>query len=1122
MKKTLQFIKLMSRLVFYGMIFQIICFSMLLANKGDAQVNLSANSISMDLRQVNLNIKTGSYNLQEIFELIEQNTDFKFFYDKKTLRQSNAIQLEAGNSSLYQILLEISRQSSLHFKQVNKNINVKIIEKAKDDVDWIEISKLEQAITITGRVTSSDSPEGLPGVNVIVKGTSQGTVTDIQGRYSLEIPANGTVLVFSSVGYILEEVEVGSRSVIDITLTADITSLDEIVVVGFGTQNRRDLTGSVSSADLDAFKEAPNVNLLQSLQGAVPGIQIGQVNQAGQEPSLSVRGETTLSGNRNAVIVVDGIIYRGRIGDINPNDVKSVDILKDASSTAVYGAQAANGVILITTKSGRSARKPSITYNSYVSTSSPTVDAGLLGREGNLQKVRDVEFRNAYLAPDYTVPNPDWDFNNSELNPPHMQGVANGTDYDWWSELTSPGYINDHNLGISGGSENSSYFLSGGYTDQTGFITNDKYKRATVRINLETDVNQWLTLGTNSFGSFTDFSGNTPNFRSVAFMSPLIVPRDENGEFIINPAGNNDVNPFLAPSADDSNLSSNISSILYGIVKVPGINGLTYRINFSNNIRSTNHSYSNVYDAGLTGVAFKNLSSTRDQMLDNIVNYENKFGDHSLNLTLLSGFNKVQFERTNARSQNFSNLNLSYNSLQQGTIPLVSSGAYDETLIYQMGRVNYNYLSRYLITATLRRDGYSGFSRNNKTALFPSIGLGWVMSEESFFSTGLVDFLKIRASYGKNGNQTSRYSSLARVRSGEDLRYVFGDGAPTIQGQAISSLANNDLRWETTLGLNLGMDFDLLKGRINGSMEFYHTKTSDLLWAKVLPRVSGFNTIQTNLGELENTGFELNIGASPIKTNDLQWNFNFVFSTNDNRIVTLLGEDSDGDGKEDDLVASGLFIGKSIGTIYNYELDGIWQLNDEVPNGFFPGTYRIVDQNGDGQITPEDDRVFLGRREPAYRFGIQNTVLYKNFSLRFFINSIQGGKDGYKSENHPTGVAQSPGAASNSNFFGFYDYWSTVNPNGSYPQTWLTPLVSPVNFVQRNFIRLQDISIGYDFGSRFKEKLQIDGMRVFISGKNLLTLTDWDGWDPETGQGIGIANAFPVMKTYTAGFEITF
>ncbi|MGB3849251.1 MAG: carboxypeptidase-like regulatory domain-containing protein, partial [Tunicatimonas sp.] len=362
-------------------------------------------------------------------------------------------------------------------------------------LSWGWFPSLAQDRTISGTVTDLVENSELPGVNILVKGTAVGTITDVEGNYTLSVPASAETLVFSSVGYETLEESINNRSTINIALAPDIQSLSEVVVIGYGTQKREDVTGSVVSAPLEAFEEAPNTNILQSLAGSTPGINIGQVATAGEEPNIQIRGQSSINGNQDPLIVLDGVYYRGRLADLNPKDIASVDVLKDASSKAVYGAQAANGVIIITTKSGKSAQKPVISYAGSYTTQSPANELTPEGRAGYLQGVRDVDWQNSYLAPDYAQENPDWSLeNDTGLFPPLLAGLAAGNDYNWVDEVTDPGYITDHQLSVRGSGPNTSYFLSGGYTEQQGWVLNDKYRRITARINVDTEITNWLTI----------------------------------------------------------------------------------------------------------------------------------------------------------------------------------------------------------------------------------------------------------------------------------------------------------------------------------------------------------------------------------------------------------------------------------------------------------------------------------------------------------------------------------------------------------------------------------------------------------------------------------------------------
>ena len=413
-----------------------------------------------------------------------------------------------------------------------------------------------------------------------------------------------------------------------------------------------------------------------------------------------------------------------------------------------------------------------------------------------------------------------------------------------------------------------------------------------------------------------------------------------------------------------------------------------------------------------------------------------------------------------------------------------------------MARINYEYDYKYLITATVRRDGFSGFAKNEKTALFPSVGLGWVMSEEAFLDKEWLNNLKIRASYGTNGNLVDRYSSLAILDT--YAAYVFGDGGSTLFGQQVKTLANPNLTWETTTGFNFGLDFAILSNRISGSLDYYRTTTHDLIFNVTIPQITGFDQITSNVGEVANHGIELTLNTEIIQKRDFSWNINFDLSSNKNKIVSLIGLDANGDGQEDDLTASGLFIGQPIKSIYSYESAGMIQLGDDVPSGFFVGTRRIVDQNSDGFIDA-NDRKIMGHEEPAYRFGILNELNYKDFTFRFFINSIQGGKDGYRSRNMLDGFGIGDNMRRN-NIWNGYDYWTPANPDARYPRLDQAPAVDYIYYGNRSFVRLQDVTLAYHLKKSLVKKIGLERLKVFVSGKNLFTWTDWQGWRPGNRQ----------------------
>ena len=1085
----------------------ILCASLLAA-----ETSIGQNFRSIKEIKVSVNLKNST--IIHAFNKIEEETGFIFVYLSNEIDKKVRLSRNYHNSSLYDLLSNLSEETGLGFTRVNKNINVKKRVSTREPA----VTVITETITITGKVTSSEDSQGLPGVNVIEKGTTNGTITDVEGNYTLPVGSGESVVVFSSVGYVSEEVAVGDRTVIDMVMIPDIQALEEIVVVGYGTQKKSDLTGAVVRADIESFREAPNVNIAQSLQGTVPGLNIGQVDAAGENPSISIRGRTSINGNQDVLIVVDGIIYTGSLNDLNPNDIESIDILKDPSSMAIFGAQSANGVILITTKGGQVSEKPVFNFTTSFTTQNPGNELSLMNREQFLKKAFDVDWELSYLAPDYTEPRPDWDYTDIVIFPELRQGFDNGTDFDWWNAGTDPGYITASNLSVRGGSEKVSYFLSGGYTKQKGFILNDEFERITTRINLENKIFDWFKIGAQTFATFSDFSGNSPLQSSISRMSPLLSPRDVNGEIILNPDGTTLLNPFAVSAADDFDRRNSLFGNFYADLNVPFVEGLNYRLNFGNNYSWNRHYASNQFDNNGTGGAFKRNRHWYDWTIDHIVSYKKNIGEkHAFDVTLVAGQRERNYEETLATGSNFNNLRLSYNDLSLATIQTNESEAWDESFLYQMVRLNYEFNFKYQLTATLRRDGFSGFAANEKTAFFPSVGVGWVLSEEAFMDASWLNNLKIRASYGTNGNLVDRYASLAVLET--YAAYVFGDGGTTLFGQQVTSLANPNLAWETTSGLNFGVDFSIFNSRITGNIDYYQTTTEDLIFDVAIPEITGFNQITSNVGEVINRGIELQVNATLIDREDFNWNLNANLASNHNEIKSLVGLDLDGDGQEDDLVESGLFIGESINSIFDFESAGIIQLGEDIPEGFFVGTHRIVDHTDDGLIDP-NDRVILGREEPAYQFGILNEVNYKQFTLRFFINSIQGGRDGYRGRNMLDGFG-SAGNVGKNNIWNEFDYWTPANPNARYRRLDQPPAFDYIFYGDRSFVRLQDVTLAYTLNPSLAQRIGFNNLKVFVSGKNLYTWTDWEGWDPETASGFEM-DGRPVMRGFSVGVDVSF
>lgn len=1103
-------------------------------------------TINMYSQTTTVNISSDTTDAKSVLEQIEQQTDYLFVYNN-TIDFSMKVSINVHSAPVADILSAMLADTDIVY--VMEGNNILLLKKGEQTLS--NSAKAQSAGTpeqasnkpssatstsavsqqtgkmITGKVVDNFG-EAVIGANIAEKGTQNGTITDIDGNFSLQVAQNAT-LIISYIGFNTVEKVISNETHITIELQENLLNLDEVVVVGYGTARKSDLTGSVVRADLSALQDSPNTNIMNALQGLVAGLNVGATASAGDDPTFSIRGRTSISGSTTPLLVLDGSIYRGNMSDINVNDVASIDVLKDASATAIYGSQASNGVLLITTKTGTPGKsKPMISYNGYISCQQSTNNKlKPLNREGFLRKVSDRFLSESRIGDDMLQMNPDWDSSKYMADATTLAGFNNGTDTDWWNLLTNDTpYIQSHNMSIRGSSDLSNYFFSMGYLDQENLIINDQYKRYNIRVNLDMKVTDWMKIGTQSSFSMGDRSGTTPTMANIMETPPLAAAYSENGSPVKYPYKTY-VNPLLQIEDQDINKRYNLQANFYADIKMPFIKGLNYRVNFSQYlINIQNYNYSQSAD-NFRGSGYKTNSSEYGWTVDNIISYKNKFGLHDMDATIVYGAEKREQEGTTASASIFVNDVLGYNSLGAGQSDQQSaaSSAWQESSLYSMGRVRYTFNEKYTFTGTVRRDGFSGFGKNNKFGLFPSAAIAWRISSEEFMNKiEWVDNLKLRLSYGENGNRTIlRYQTLATISSSNG--YVFGDGGSAELCQWVSALPNTDLKWETTNTFNIGVDFNVLKNRLFGNMEYYVSNTRNLLYNINIPQIAGLPTIASNIGELGNKGFEWSLSAIPVKTKDFSWTITCNYSINRNKVKSILGIDADGDGKEDDLVSSKIFIGKPYGVAYDYNIIGMWQLSDyhagAIPSGFTYGTYKIEDIDGDGKFSAANDRKILGYTDPSYRYSIQNALQYKNWELKFFINAIQGGKDYYYGQ--PGSSLKNPDNVYQVNSFD-YDYWTPENPNARYRQLgYYTQIMGETfsPYVQRSFIRLQDVTLSYSVPKAFLNKFNVSRLNLFVTGKNLLTLTDWDGWDPEIGEGLSTASK-PLMKSYTLGLNFEF
>ncbi|WP_114791311.1 TonB-dependent receptor [Niabella yanshanensis] len=961
---------------------------------------------------------------------------------------------------------------------------------------------------IKGTVTNQLG-EPLPGTTIAIAGKNNSAIADNNGVYTLNAIA-GDTLIFSAAGYEEKRIQVGSGSIVDISLVPVNNSLDGVVVIGYGKQSRKFVTGAVSKTEI--VKDVPNTSITQSLRGRVAGVQFTDNGRPGQNGTILIRGPRSLSAGNNPLIVVDGIIYNGVLSDINPNDIESMEVLKDASASAIYGSRAANGVILISSRRGTT-EKPTINVNTFTSISSPGYKIKLLTPERYVQKILDARKELGQEADPAKIA--------SYLAPNEAENYLAGRTVDPYDVATQDGAgIRSIDLNMAGKTQRTNYFISASFNDEKGIILNDRQKRTTFRVNLENKITNWFTVGTNTMYGRRDFSGVLPNMDAFYQLSPYGSIYNEDGsarQFVVDGetvAGN----PLYAPYfRSNQRIQNNLFANFYGIVQLPFVQGLSYRINISPNIR-----WVNAYDAARqdtslannTKSASKSNTNYYDWMIENILTYNKKINKaNHIDVTLLYSRNSQFVEATGANATLLSSDVLGWNNLGLGETQTVSSSSSKIQGVSYMARINYRLMDKYLATFTIRRDGSSVFSENHKYAVLPSGALSWIVSEEGFLKNSpVVDLLKLRLSYGAVGNQAiSAYQSLSKIGT---QRYVYGDGGTTSLAYYPMNMANSDLKWETTYSTNIGLDFELLKGRIGGTIEYYHMKTKDLLVTRDLPRMTGFTSVWTNLGQVDNSGIEITLNTSNIRTKDFEWRSSVTFSNNKNRIVHLYGSDTDGDGKEDDDIGNRWFIGQPIYSYFDYVFDGIYQEGDtDIPSGYKPGYVRVKDINGDGVINA-DDRTIIGQgQQPKIRWGLLNDFSYKGLTLSVFLNGMSGWISDF-------GLIGRGPVERSLNFID-YGWWTPENKSSTRPSLFHENKYGHNYYLSRNFVRIQDVALSYNFSRGFLDRVKVSNLKVFVAAKNLYTFTNWIGADPESGQ-TSRDNLYPMPRTISVGLNLGF
>jgi TonB-linked SusC/RagA family outer membrane protein len=996
-----------------------------------------------------------------------------------------------------------------------------------------------QNVLITGTVTSSDNSP-LPGVNVLVKGTSTGTVTDAEGKYTLDAPPTGT-LVFSFIGMKTLEANINNQSVVNMTMDADISQLDEVVVVGYGTQKKSDFTGSISSVSSKEIKAVPVASLSQALQGRAAGVLVTQASNApGGGVSIRIRGGNSIQGGNEPLYVIDGYPIMNESGPtISPNDIESIEILKDASATAIYGSRGANGVVIITTRRGK-AGKSSILFESYYGVQEVRKKLDMLNatqlaelvNEGianvNAENIGKPGFPKALAFTDEQI-------------------AALGEGTDWQDEIFRSAPISNYQLTLSGGDDKTQYSVSGNIFNQDGIVINSNYKRTSFRLNLDRKVTDKLKLSNsltishavnNAITSDTDGGNSAGVVYAALNFSPTVPVYNADGTYTVdNRAGAIKISNPVAYANETKNRAA--TTRILGNVTGEYIlaKGLSVKVLLG---ASLNYYKVNYYQprtvyasVGTNGSAYINSNQTIDWLNENTLHYQTSINDrHKFNVLLGYTLQSITFDEYRASAQNFPNHILQDNSLITAQQTNAStSNIYESALRSYIARVNYDLDGKYLVTLTTRIDGSSRFGVGKKNGFFPSGSIAWRIANEPFMQNiRQVSDLKLRTSYGLTGNQDiGNYQSIGSMGT---QNYNFG-GAFTV-GYATNRIANPGLMWESTAQFDIGLDLGLFNDRIIVTADWYYKKTSDLLYNVPLPITTGVSTSLQNVGRVENKGFEFSISTVNIDK-ELRWTTNFNIGANRNEIIDLGNVKGDvpagGASGHLQLANSGILrVGEPIGIFYGLVTDGIFQNQAEIDASAQktakPGDRRYKDLTPDGVIN-SSDRTILGQAQPKYIFGLTNNFSYKGFDLNIFFVGSQGNSiyniNRYELESM-TGISNQSAVT--------LDRWTPENPSNEIPRA--TSTGTPYQVTSRqvedgSYIRMRNIQLAYNFPSSWMERLKISSAKLYISGQNLLTITDYSGYDPEVSRfgqdnlSFGIDyGSYPKAKTYMLGLNIGF
>ena len=1022
-------------------------------------------------------------------------------------------------------LMLISGVSAIASKTDSQN-NMRSLGTTDEPDGVAEIMTEQQQRTVSGRVTD-ESGQPLPGVTVLIMGTTRGVVTDNDGNYSLiDVPADAT-LQFSFVGMKSQEIVVGSQTTINVTMAAEAFGIEEIVAVGYGVRKKSDVTGALVSVSSEEIASRPVNNAIEAMQGKAAGVDITSNERPGTVGSITIRGVRSLTASNSPLYVVDGIplvtgeietavtssnrVTLGGIDNLNPNDIESIDILKDASATAIYGSRGANGVVLITTKQGK-AGKFTLNFDTSVTTETIHEYSPLFSAGGYIEYRRWAKY---FIVGQTDFPRGDQPTQENDAKiftgddtawDNILKGWSGGswdgsklTTTNWMDLVTRTGITTQNTLSASGGTDKMKAYASFGYTDNKGVVKGQGFNRYSANVSVDITPVKWFSFGTklNSSYSLQDYGQSTAGnvgvsarsglYESAYGILPYTTPYDADGNRIDFPGGDIAIKTIIDEDkySQDQRASLRAFGSIYGQLDIgaifPVLEGLRYRMNFGPDVETWRDG---IFLDGRSvirgGSAFASLEKRQrlSYTLDNLVYYDRTFGKHAVGLTLLQSQTQFETESSYMSADNIPFASQKWNALSAvSSLKSWSSGIVKQSLLSYMARLNYSFNDKYLVTVSGRYDGASVLAEGNKWSFFPSAALGWRMDQEDFMSDiNWVNQLKLRLGVGATGNSAiNPYSTKGRL---DALFYPFGSNSTAGQ-QNVETFANPDLGWEKTTQYNVGLDFSLVNSRISGGLDVYFSNTTDLLLRKSIPSVTGFSNTFANIGETKSNGIDLTVNSVNVSTNGFEWSTSLNASMQHNEIVSLAN------GKEDD-INNLWFIGESQNIIYDYEAAGIWQESDATEmakfndNGhtFTAGNVRPVDQNGDYKIDANNDRVIIGDEIPKYILGITNTFNYKGIELSVFLY-------GRMKYTYNTGGEGQNGRYNQRKI----DYWTPNNTSSDYQK----PIYSEGNgdiyfrslgYKDGSFLKIRNISLSYNLPGKIASKLTLSKLRIYVQAQN--------------------------------------